>query len=230
MPARRARSAPGSRRPLQAGDPRQAGQVRHDRHAPARQRGRCELDDGLALVRPDLEERDAVGRERLRQPLEQRPITASPSGPPSSATRGSNEAATGRPATRRCGRRAGSRARCRTESTMTGGRRSASQERHRSATPWPTAFSRASCSASSETSVATTGPRRRRPGDGARRAARPRSRRSPSRRRRPGAAACRSAAAVAASRRTISASASSTSSSVSGRGMSARASIAKASP
>ena len=110
------------------------------------------------------------------------------------------------------------------------GSRSAATNTIRSATPWPTAFSRASWRASVETSTAITSTwssifRRRSPArseiaiapvpvptSATRNAGVPRAR------------------GVAVSRATISASAASTSSSVSGRGMSARASVANASP
>ena len=51
----------------------------------------------LALVATDLEQRDAAVGEGARQPLQQRRMTSSPSGPPSSAARGSNEVAIGSP-------------------------------------------------------------------------------------------------------------------------------------
>ena len=77
-----------------------------------------------------------------------------PSDPPSSAATGSNDAATGSVGTtseRTYGRLATIRS---NGSATTGGSRSATAKRINSATPWPAAFSLASCSASAEASVA----------------------------------------------------------------------------
>ena len=81
------RAGSGVRR-LDPSDPRQAGQIGQDLAGPVRHPLGDERGHGIGLVRPDLEERDAVGREARGRRSTRRPIGSSPSGPPSSANAG----------------------------------------------------------------------------------------------------------------------------------------------
>ena len=115
---------------------RQAAEVRFDRRRPAGQHRRGSRRRVVALVPADLEQRDAVVGEGVRQPGEQPRTTSSPSGPPSSAARGSNDAAIGSPAMaseRTYGRFAATTSK-RRSSGRDGGSRSATSKRTVSAT------------------------------------------------------------------------------------------------
>ena len=84
-------------RGLDAGEAGEPGEVVGDATAPARQPRRDLVRDRLAVAGPDLEERDAVRRERPGSASSNRRTTSRPSGPPSSASDGSNESSRARP-------------------------------------------------------------------------------------------------------------------------------------
>ena len=97
-----------SRPALHHGDPRQAGKVGLHAHRPARQSD-ADRARRIALVRADLQERDAVRRSAAGSSARRRRMTSRPSGPPSSGERGL-EVGPGGSAASRVGRRtAGSR-------------------------------------------------------------------------------------------------------------------------
>ena len=227
-PPRTRQSGPGSTR-ASRGQPREVG-----RHAaaPAGEPRRDRDGDGLALVRPDLEERDPVRRRATAgSASSSRRTTSRPSGPPSSASAGSNEARAASPAMSPLGTygQVGAHDR-RTAARRRRGRRSAVTNTIRSATPWPDGVLARELERVLRTSIAITAPHRPSCAGAGRRAARRRWPPSRSRRRRSAGPARRWARGVPASRVPTSSTAASTRCSVSGRGMRARPSVANASP
>ena len=80
---------------LDPGDAWEPGEVHLDHARPARQRAHRRARDRLALVCPDLEQRDPAVASASGSRTSSRSMTASPSGPPSSASTGSNDVARG---------------------------------------------------------------------------------------------------------------------------------------
>ena len=211
-------------RPARSPRPAAGRPDRPRRRTPIRAGAVPALDDELALVRPDLEERRPAARGRRRQLREQPFDHRETIRATVQCLAGSKDAAIGRPGRRPSGRTAGWRGRDRT------GRRPAEQIRCAKPTVADRMTDRVLARQVEGLVRFVDGQDRRRPARPAvaatRRAPR-RSRRSPSRRPRSGSADRRPARAQPP---LTSASASSTRRSVSGRGIRARASTANASP